>query len=735
MKIKVFYLYLLGILWVTVLASFLRIGHFNATGLGMTLTFLTLIFIPGIFLWRISRIEETNYASKWLFIIASGFGFYFLINFLAIIFSLTLTRVLWLDFILGIILFLVSLWRDRRSILELNFRSKKYNLSEWILIIFIILLLVIGFLAVNAQVDKIIGDGMFHLAILQKVVSAENLNPYNLWVTKTAALNLVYSFPIWHIFLGEIAKILSINIFTAYTQVLLPLVVLTFIGIFAFIKIIFRERLLVMVIYLTFLVFLFSGIFYTLIPLRSPDSFNRLLILPLVLGLTVEYLFGKNKKILPQVLLVAFSAIFMGLIHFTQLIDYFLVLFVFLVLFLMIDRDKEVLKKFGWLCLVIGGLTSPYLLIFQRVNIYQLLTNSAAAYTGDNFPNESYHNASIITLYTVISLPILSLFLKNKRQLIFFVSIPIALLLVSWRIFGLRELFLKYSGEIFTVRAVTDIPGFVFLGFIFFILILILSLILAKLSKIIQGLLYVFLGVLTLTLLVFFKNDINFLVDTTIFNAKNLFFYNFFEPIVIIIVALALIFYIIVRFHQKKELIISEPKNKFSFAFLGILFFLILSWPYWPVFAKTMANNFNGSLIANRELPYFGDIGIIGGNKTITFLNNLPSKSVIAFSNVNTTQISLLYTKAYVFEYPYAVTDFTLTKTIYDPKITIEARLKFIESNQIDYVVALQQEENNLFQNASSFQKVFENHYKYEVKTKKTSYQKDGEFIVYKYLH
>ncbi|MCL5407053.1 MAG: hypothetical protein M1429_00960 [Patescibacteria group bacterium] len=735
MKIKAIYLYLSLALWTVLLLGLLKFTQFNTTGLGITLVTLTFLLVPGIFLWRLSKIEAESLAVKMLYVISFGFSFYFLINLLGIVLGLSLLQVIWIILILGLILLALACFFDFKKTWPLNFEGlKSYSFSDWFLILLALGGTVVGLASINAQIDKIIGDGMFHLALLQKVVSADNLNPHHLWVTKTTSLNLVYSFPIWHIFVGEISKILSINIFTAYTQILFPMAIITFMVVFAFLKIIFKERFFVLTLYLTFLVFLFSGIFYALIPLRAPDSFDRLLLLPLVLGLTVEYLFSKSDKIFPRALLVSGLAIFMGLIHFTQLVDYFLVLLVFLVLFLIISKDKLIIKKLGWLILTIGGLTLPYLLIFQGVNVYHFFLYNAAAYTGDNFVNKSYHDANIIYLYTVCSLPILAILIKSKRQLIFLISIPIALLLVSWQIFGLRTFFLKYLGEIFTIRAITDIPGFVFLGVIFLTIILILSLVLAKLPKLLQYLLYTFLAVLTLVSVIFFNNSLNIFVDETIFNPKNLFFYEFFEPIVVAIVAITLIFFILIHFYYKKELIITEPKNKFSFTFFTFLLFLILSLPYWPVFQKTITNSLNNSLLSDREIPYFGDVGRIGGQQTVTFLGNLPPESILAFSNVNVSQIALLYTKAYVFEYPYGVTDFTASKTIYDPTMTDEERLQFIKVNSIDYIVTLKSAESDLFVNSSHFQKVFENDYKYEVKTKKTSYQKEGDFIVFKYL-
>lgn len=53
MKIKAIYSYLSFIAWVLVLALLLGFARLNVTGLGITLVFLTLIFAPGLFLWRL----------------------------------------------------------------------------------------------------------------------------------------------------------------------------------------------------------------------------------------------------------------------------------------------------------------------------------------------------------------------------------------------------------------------------------------------------------------------------------------------------------------------------------------------------------------------------------------------------------------------------------------------------------------------------------------------------------
>ncbi len=738
MKIKAYYLYLLSLIWLGVLAALLRFTHLNVTGLGMTLTVLTLIFLPGIFLWRLIRFENVNLSIKLLYIIGLGFVFYFFLNFLALIFKMTLGQLSFAIGFFSLVLFCLSFWEDRQNLFEIDFIwIKKQTIGDWLLIALLLVGVIAAFLGVDAQSNKVIGDSSFHLAILKKVLTAENLSPHNLWVTKTTSLNLVYSFPVWHIFLGFLSKILNLNTITTYTEVLLPLVVLAIMVVLGFIKAVFQNKYLVIVSFLTFLALSFSaGIFYNLVPLRSPDSLVRLLLFPLVLGLTINYLIDTKpvkSKIFANVFFISFLAISMGLVHFPQLIEYFLILGLFLIFWLIFNRGKEALKKLAWLFLTLAVLILPYLLIFQLMNLRHFFQSNLANFTDDHFRNKSYIVSSNIYLYTVFALPLMALFFKKERRLIFVVAIALGLLMISWQVFQLRLFFLKYFGEVFTIRAITDIPSFLYVGFIIFLLILLLNLCFRK--KIFA---YLSSSVLIggfLLILAFRAAPVKNFIDTVIISAKNPFFYDYFVPILIVLVAVSIVIFVYQNFIRKKDLTIQDPPNKINFVVITFILLAILSMPYLSDFRYVLAHNPNGSLINNREIQAVGDIQRVGGKETIDFLQTLPPRAVLITSSITVAQILLPNISQYLAEYPYGINEFSYSQKLYDPNLSPEGRQEILDKHPVDYVICLRSWETVLFEGQTGFEKIYQKKYSYTVQSGQISYQKEAEFTIFSYLH
>ncbi|MBM2820986.1 MAG: hypothetical protein HW405_746, partial [Candidatus Berkelbacteria bacterium] len=444
MKIKAIYIYLALALWATLLGLSFRLTNFNTTGIAMILVFLTIILAIGGLLLRISHMRIQDFWAKVLYAIGFGLGFFLFINLLAMICGLTLGQLVFANSFFILVLFILSLWEDRREMYEINFTFiKNKTIGEWALIIVSISFGILAVLGVNSQAEKLVGDGGFHLAILEKVVTSKNLAADNLGVTKNATANIVYGFPVWHIFLGFLSKVLNTGIFTVYIRVILPVVILVLIVNFALIKIVFKNRFGAFAGFLAFnIYFLSAGAYFLLVPARSPDSLARILLLPLILGLTVYYLYqAKDKKYL-QVILIAILAIILGLIHFTQLIDYVLILGVFALLSLIFNRKKEIFIKLGWLGLALFGLIVPYLFIFQFENFRQFFANNALAFRADTFTNKSFHDLGNFYLYTVFTLPLVVLFGQKNKRLVFLLAIPLTLMLVSWETFHLRVIFL-----------------------------------------------------------------------------------------------------------------------------------------------------------------------------------------------------------------------------------------------------------------------------------------------------
>lgn len=729
MKIKALYLYLAALAWAIVLGLVLRFTNFNATGAGVTLAVLTLIFLPGAWLYRLIGFQAKSLAQKILYIIGLGFCYFFLLNFLGILLNLSLGQLSFAIMFVSFVLFGCSLWEDRENFWQPDFSwLKKLNVTDWLLAILALGGAVAGFLAIDSQANKLIGDGYFHLAILNKVVSAEGLSSANLWITKNASMNLVYAFPIWHIFLGFVSRILNLNIFTTYIQILLPLVIMLFLVVWGLARAVFKNRYLTIVAFLSFLSIMLSGLFYNLVTLRSPDSLVRLLIFPLVLALTCNYLFCEERRKLADILLIVVLVILMGLVHFTQLLDFCWVLVVFVILGLIFMRQnsREILVKVGWIFLILFVFIFGYAVLFHFAAFQQFISGNMAATSIDSFPNKSYLVMGNIYLYIAFSLPLLAIFLKKENRLVFLSALALALMLISWQFFQLRPLFLKFLGPIFTARAITDIPGFLFLGFIIFVLAWGINFLLAR-KKIILYMANFLIPILLIVIIALtsFRGPLANFIDNGFFSSNIKFFYNFFVPLLILFIAGALVAFIYARFILRRDPEISDPKDKTNFFILIFFIFAILASPYLGGLGVKIVNNPNGSLFANRENLYTGDEQNIGGEKTLDFLRTLPSSSVVVTSNVSFAQILLLQKNVYLAEYPYAIKKFTYSQDLFNPNLPAGDRITILDQNQINYVFCLNSSENAIFAaDSAHFQKVFENSFRN---------QKNIDLVVYRY--
>jgi len=715
MRIKAPYLYLGFAVGAIILEFKLKYFHLDTTGAGMIMLFLPMIFAPGMVIWRLLRLKVVSIAPKLLYIIGLGFGYYFLINLVAIVTNLTIFQAGYLAFFLGIALFVISCWLDREAIWEPKFKDwfKIQTKADWFLYATILAGSVVAFLAIDAQVDKLIGDGWFHLAILQKITSGNGLNPYNLWVTKTTSLNPVYSFPLWHILVGLITKVLGTTIFTSLRLVLLPLVILTFVVWYSFSATIFKNKYLTALAFLSFLLLMLKdGTFYYLVPLASPDTFNRLLFLPLILGILIFYLFQEKASKITNTILISLLVIFMSLIHFTQLIYFIAIAIIAGILMAIFSRKKEALIKLGYILLGVGALTLPYLLIVQSGIISAWLEANRLAYQGDVYKNKTPQDANIVYRYAVLSLPIMALFFKKKSRLILPCAIVITSILISWQVFGLRIFLLKNLGQIFVERAIANIPAFIFFGFLLFLVIYGINYLVSKLSeKIILGI-NIAIGIFILLILIFggFRTALASSVLKTVFNSDNIVFAQYFWVIFLLLAIGAVGYY----FFRRKEADIVDPPHKLNFVLISLLLILIFATPYYAGLKKVFANNQNGTIFSNRYSNIASDIRTIGGQKTIDFLNSVPQRSVFITDNPTISQMILLYSNNLAAEYPYSVKEFSQSAQFYNNSADLEKRLAILKKLEVNYIFSRHPEDEQfLSSHPEFFKKVFTNDFDY----------------------
>jgi len=739
MRIRAYYLYLLFVFWALLLEVLLKYGHLNVTGLGVILTFLTLIFAPGIFLGRLMDITADKPA-KILYIIGLGFGFYFFWNLLGILLSITIYQVLWLTFGAGIIIFALAAWRDRKEIFELNFGwAKNRTWNGWLLVALLLASSTIAFFAVDAQSEKLIGDGWFHLAILEKIVSGVPLNPGNLWAVKGMTINPVYAFPIWHIFVGELSKILNIAAYPALRLSMLPLVLIDFVVIYSVAKTIFAKLELTVLSYLSYLVLLLLANFYLLVAIVSPDSLVRLLLFPLVIGLSINFIFEQQKIQIKQVLIIAFLIVFMGLIHFTQLIEFVFILTLFLTFWAIFYRQKEAFFRGGSLWLGLLILLAPYLLIFQRDNLFTFLRNNVANFVNLNITTKS--SIDVLHFYPLLIIPLMVLLAKKTPKLLWLIISLLILFLISYPQLEMQSFFLKYFGEVFTLRAALDILIGLYWGFGLYLILWLINYLLGKVS---QSKSYIINIVLIIFLFLSFiitpaRNGLIYFSDEIIFNSKNslnAFLFNNFWAVVLFAVILAVIIYLLGKYYFRvKEWFIPEPNNRGNFAVLICIAVVILILPFGGGLRQVYAENPNGNLLSDRTKNPPSDTSIMGGQETVNFLQELSAGSVFAVSTPTIAQNILLYGNFYVAEYPYAIAEFQTTQPIFLAATYPTERLNMLNQFQADYILTSRKGEAEIFdKDPANFQKVYQKSFTFQTTEKGSTYLTSRTVTIYRFL-
>ena len=186
-----------------------------------------------------------------------------------------------------------------------------------------------------------------------------------------------------------------------------------------------------------FLVFLKDNNFYYLVAVTSPDSFNRLFLLPLIMGIVVNLIFFKKSKNIPTIILISLLAIFLGLVHFIQFIYLIIILVVFVILLFIFFRKKDSLVKSVYL---LGGLVLfvlPYLLIHYQ-SVIKFLNENSIYFVNNKIDYRPYPGMNIIYRYAILILVPILLFLKKYPRLILLYAIGCVSLIIYWPYFGLK---------------------------------------------------------------------------------------------------------------------------------------------------------------------------------------------------------------------------------------------------------------------------------------------------------
>ncbi|MFA6492767.1 MAG: DUF6541 family protein [Patescibacteria group bacterium] len=681
-----------------------------------------ILFFPG---WSISKIlnfTNQEFVGQWLLNFVLSLSFYFLINLLAIFLNIDINSLLKIYYCLLPLLWGVALIKDLlRPVMPTanHFEIKKIFKIENI---FYLLPLVVGayiVLVLRLKGPDFNGDPYFHLAIIRKAIDGSFLSSANLAFTKTSLTNPAYIFPVWHVLLALISKVLALDILACWANMILVLSVISFFVWYLLAKIIFKEKAWAILVVLLMMIFSFySGPGYFFARLTVPDTFSQFVLLPLGLALTFSYIFSKEKR-WQEAIVVVISAILLLLVHpphYFYLLLTVLMLAVLYLIFRYKDIDyKQMVQKIFW---VLGFILIPLILliILIEVSLGSFFT-ILSEFTRAPIVNISYDKFSKFPLtyqYGYFLLPFVFLFLKNKR-----IIIILALMLLVPVVYftPLRDLFSKYLSIVFTDRLLAN-TSLYFLVF---------ALITGCVLRLIDGFLDRFSmrikKYLNWTLLILFGAIIIIGLST---EAVSNFTYEIFYSkvthslvsqytlvIFIVSIVVALLFWVFGKdsWSKKNPYEISSYKNNLTvFIFMALLVFVLIN----PSVKNAKKYFFNNLAYENKTKNFFTK-NFQNTDEAINFVKfQIPAKSVFLSDNESAKTLAVM-TDQYMAYNIGSAWDKKLN-LILSPNSSDLVKDELVVSSQyaIDYVLVKNSkiQDDEYFTKNPLFEKVYDNNIK-----------------------
>jgi len=681
-KFKWFYLFFVIWALAVLLSRFLAPMPWTIMG-----TFLFLIFMPGFALSRLLKIKiNSDYLNKIILYIALGFGFVFLLGFAALLIGFNINQLLLIYLVSSFALLAIAGYIDLllhqvQETLTINFREifQVKNLIYLLPVIFIVCIVLI----VNQLGGNFDGDPRYHLAILRKAIEGRSLTPSNLSYFKTY-YSIAYIFPVWHIFLAMLAKITNTNIFMVWAQVPTTLSLLVLIIWYGFFKKLLNHNFVALLTFFFFAVFIFRTNGYLLTRMAVPDTLSGLLFLPLVLSLSLEYFFGKEKKLL---FLIPILAICMAAVHFTQYFYFIFLIFIFGVIYFVSDykntESKPIIRKIFQLVLVNLVILVPFALLLELKN--HTLSNTLKSYLeGSGKVDFSFTQFDLLTQISFVLLPFTWFFTRKRKSiLLMFSSFTVISLVYGipfikyWLIKLLTPILVRrlYDNMDWFFIVIALLIGFIFLAIDRFML---------KFSSSTKRIVNVILIVLLLGMIIL-EAKFNFLstLYSKIFlsTCGNFLNRNYLFLITASIVTVAAIFYWSRRQNKQLDFLeLSEPKNTLTVFLLALVFILLL---ISPILHQKISKSFFVK-IPDPTLEVV-KMGALLNQDTADFIKEgIPPKSVI-YSDSQYYSIPLLFDQYLPGYYSGSDRAYQLIFRA-DSAFGYENKLKCLKSGNIEYL-------------------------------------------------
>lgn len=670
----------------------------------IALTFLALVFVPGFALSRLLKIAfPQDHFGQLILWLTLGLIFDLSICLLAIFLGLAINTLVFFTSMAILIIFIISFcfdWSRPKAGEEsatLTFRSifQSQNFSFLFLGILIVLVLAV----VDQLGTNFIGDPMYHLAVMRRAIEGQSITIDNLNHVKNQ-FHIAYGIPVWHVFLAVIAKITHTNIFILYREITTVLTLLVFlVWYWLFRKILPTKSLAVLALFLLIIYYFQKNAYlYTRMPV--PDVLNNLLLLPLSFGLALDYIF-KKESTYKNLIILSLMLVFMGLIHWTQYFYYLSAMGLLAILFAIFKyRESDfrpVFKK------ILFSIFSNMILILPMILFLQLKNNVSSnlqAFSGvkKGSNNDRFYKFTPYMQLALIFLPLLGLFIRKYRRLIFLLAIFLFGPLV-YNIPWIYKILRQYLSHVFVNRLYSNIgewPYVLWALILGFILILI-DRSLTKVTTTAKYLRYLidgFLGILLMVMVVlqFRFETIESWYETVFSSATHDWLNRDYLWLMPTITLLVLIIYLWQKYLVKlKDFFqFDEYQNQISMLSLTLIvvfFFSIPAQGNLRFYFKKEFNNYH--FISKAADPTLEIINPqkFGGMATIDFIkNNIPPKSVFdTNTKANYTLPTLVdvHMASYTFD-----PDPTLKyRDLYEVDISLEKKLAMVKEGDIDYLI------------------------------------------------
>lgn len=673
------------------------------TPLTLLLIFLSLTLIPGYSLARIFQIKVSDdWLDQIILYFAIGFALALASSFIGIILGLTITALVYLYMALIGVSFVVAFCLDlffHREMAPCEFNWKKIFTLEnlRLVLVFVVALSIMLMLVKQGSLIRG-GDANYHLATIRKVIGGQPLTPNNLAYTPVQT-NIVYMFPLWHVFLGLLVKMTHTNIFAIWKDMAVVLLVPVFLVWYWLSRKIFPTKSLAVLAFILFAIFNFywgAGWLYTTLPI--PHTLSQLLLLPLSVGLALSFIFDSEKINYKLGLILLAFVLLSGAVHLTGYFYYLLILIVFLFSYL-IFRFKEndfwsTFKKILLLIIASLGIILPLAVGLELKN--HLVTTFLKSFNSQDYSTDiksTFGEYGLFSKYAYILLPISLFFIKKYRKLVVLLAVLLTAPILYLNF--LAKPMTHLLGQVLMKRlfATLEWHFFIWALAIGFLLVLFDRLVnfLAQKNKIWTNLINIILAVLGVILIWL---EVQFQFANAIFdqisNDQILGWLdrNYIWLIGLLVLAAIICYFLAIKRPKIDDFFtLREPKNHLTwFLLVFIIGFIFFSPDYKPLrvaFNNNYFQNFFQPSGPSAETVSSSYTKTAGGANEINFINTkIPSKSTFG-TNVAYFYLPIMVDQHMPIDDTYAAKKIAM---IFDVNVEIGAKLKLLKSLKIDYL-------------------------------------------------